>query len=143
MPFFTGELSDIRVLGSALTDDEVLDLYEEPCLDCDEDPQPEVVFVRGDSNSSGVVDLTDGVNTLNFLFIGGSSPACLDAADADDSGALAITDAVLTFGYLFLGERPPNEPTPSATTYTSDDCGVDPDEESPDLSCLTLAGTCQ
>jgi hypothetical protein len=79
------------------------------------DPLP--TRVRGDSNSSGVVDLTDGVVTLNFLFIGGPAPACQDAADTDNNGALVISNAVVIFSYLFIGGPPPVEPTPSSAVY--------------------------
>jgi len=143
MQYLTGELDDVRFFDVALDEDEVLDLFDDPGGDCDEPPpDPRPTFVRGDSNSSGVVDLTDGVNTLNFLFLGGPPPACVDSADADDSGALAITDAVLTFGYLFLGDRPPAPPTPGATVYSSEDCGVDPQVETPDLGCAMEAEVC-
>src|SRR5262245_34817236 len=63
----------------------------------------ETAFRRGDTNSDGAVDLSDGVGTLGFLFLGSSPPACRDAADADDNGVLELTDAVFTFGFLFSG----------------------------------------
>ena len=31
-------------------------------------------FRRGDTNADGVVDITDGVTTLDFLFLGADSP---------------------------------------------------------------------
>lgn len=76
-------------------------------------------FLRGDTDSSGSVTITDGVATLSFLFLGGEAPRCADAADADDSGDLSISDAVFTFGFLFLGGPPPPEPGVVV-------CGVDP-----------------
>ena len=41
-----------------------------------DDPPPAlpVLFIRGDSNSSGTVDISDGVFTLGFLFLGGRQP---------------------------------------------------------------------
>jgi hypothetical protein len=64
---------------------------------------PEPRFKRGDSNSDCIVDITDAIFTLGFLFIGGPTPGCLDAADADDNGAVEITDAIRTLGFLFIG----------------------------------------
>jgi hypothetical protein len=86
-----------------------------------------VPFIRGDTDASGTVDLTDGVATLNFLFLGGRAPLCADAADADDSGDLTVSDAVVTFNFLFLGGPPLPEPGPFA-------CGGDP-SPSDGLSC--------
>ncbi len=66
------------------------------------------LFVRGDSNVDGEVNLTDPVFTLNAFFVGGSPLTCHDAADADDNGSVQLTDAVFTLNFLFLsGERPP------------------------------------
>ena len=111
--------------------------------DCDDDPvacPPAGGFVRGDSNSSGSIDLTDGVVTLNFLFTGGSAPPCLDAADTDDNGALVISDAVITFSYLFTGGSAPVSPSPSATSYVPEDCAPDPNDDG--LDCAVTADPC-
>ena len=81
---------------------------------------------RGDANSDGVVDVSDSVFLLAYLFLGGKSPTCADAADSDDSGTLSLTDAVFVTSFLFLGSGPPPAPGPSS-------CGADP---TPDLlSC--------
>jgi hypothetical protein len=80
------------------------------------------VFKRGDSDASGSLDITDGVFTLNFLFIGGPAPPCPDAADTDGSGELNITDPIAVLNYLFLGQGSPAPPGPTS-------CGVDPVED--------------
>ena len=55
-------------------------------------------FVRGDSDLSGSLDITDGIRTLGFLFLGNPSQLdCLDAGDSDDSGQLTITDGIYLF----------------------------------------------
>lgn len=84
-----------------------------------------VVFLRGDSNSDGGVDLSDGIYTLDFLFLGGPGPLCGDAADADDGGALDLSDAIYLLNHLFLGGPPPPPPFPEA--------GIDPTAD--DLEC--------
>jgi hypothetical protein len=64
--------------------------------------------VRGDATADGEINITDAVSTLGYLFLGGTEPDCLEAADADDSGDLLLTDAIYLLGYLFLGgEQPP------------------------------------
>lgn len=85
-----------------------------------------VNFRRGDSNGDGRVDLSDGIATLTFLFIGGKGPGCEDAADADNSGAIDLSDAIYTFRYLFLGGAPPPPPGPNICgedTMPRDDLG--------------------
>ena len=37
-------------------------------------------FVRGDSNLDETVDISDGVATLGYLFLGGPALNCIDAA---------------------------------------------------------------
>lgn len=88
------------------------------------DPQ----FRRGDGDANGVVNITDGIYVLNFLFLGGPPPPCRDAADADDNGAVNITDGIYILNFLFLGGPPP--PSPGQT-----DCGIDPTQ--PNLGCET------
>jgi hypothetical protein len=91
---------------------------------------PEKTFLRGDANSDGKVDISDGIRILNYLFIGGVALGCMDAADSDDSGGLNLTDGISVFGFLFQGARPPPlpgheacGPDPSADTL---DCGSHP-----------------
>ena len=105
-----------------------------------ESPQ---VFVRGDANSDGQINLTDGISILGHLFIGNAEPACFAAAKATGSpGGLNITDAVFIFTWLFAGGDDPPPPTPSAGTYLAADCGPDPLGEE-GLGCLTPAAKCR
>jgi len=79
------------------------------------------IFIRGDSNDDGKVDISDGIRTLSFLFVGGegSEIRCQDAADANDSGTLDLSDGIFTFNYLFAGNAAPPAPGPT-------ECGIDP-----------------
>jgi len=88
-------------------------------------------FQRGDTDANDVLDLTDAVGILGFLFLGQQAPGCLDAADVDDNGAVELTDAVSILGFLFTGgvaPRPPGAPGDG-------DCGGDPSED--DLDCAS------
>ncbi len=58
-------------------------------------------FVRGDVDSNAIVDLSDAVNLLDYLFLGGFDSTCLDALDANDSGAVNVADAIQILDYLF------------------------------------------
>jgi hypothetical protein len=83
-------------------------------------------FIRGDGNGDGRVDLSDAVNTLDFLFSGGGNITCDDAADANDDSKIDISDPVGTLGFLFLGGPPMPDPGPV-------ECGFDPTAD--DLRC--------
>lgn len=69
-------------------------------------------FLRGDSNHDKKIDLSDGIGTLGYLFLGDTAPPCLDAADINDSGEVDIGDAIYTFNWLFLGGLSPAAPWP-------------------------------
>jgi hypothetical protein len=134
---FTGQIDDVRVFNHRLSDEEVRELYEGEVVE-----PPATAFVRGDTNSSGTIDLTDGVVTLNFLFLGGPAPSCMDAADTDNNGQLVISDAVIVFSYLFTGGPPPVAPSPSATAYAAADCGEDAEGGADGLDCAGESDTC-
>ena len=109
-------------------------------IDCDDDDCAETEscrvaeFVRGDPDENGAVQLTDGIFILNFLFLGGDSPGCFDAADADNNGAVQMTDGIYILNFLFLGGAAMPAPYP--------ECGIDEgagrdllDCEEPSLAC--------
>ncbi len=83
-------------------------------------------FLRGDTDGNGKVDITDAVRMLNYLFTGGATPACLDAADVSDSGKVDISAAVSILNFLFLGGAAPAVPFPTPgldpTPDTFKDC---------------------
>ncbi|MBI4602434.1 MAG: hypothetical protein HY721_10795 [Planctomycetes bacterium] len=83
-----------------------------------QDPAPQAAFRRGDSDSSGDVNITDALFTLGWLFADGPAPSCRKAADSNDDGKVDISDPLATLGYLFLGTSEP--PPPFAAP------GVDP-----------------
>lgn len=89
--------------------------------------EPPVIggLVRGDTNTDGEHDLSDGILILLYLFLGEREPPCLAAADADDSGVVELTDAVYYLSFLFLGGAAPPAPFP--------ECGHD--GTSDELSC--------
>lgn len=76
---------------------------------CDAGPT-DTTFLRGDANSDGEVNLSDGIRVLNVLFLGGTPLDCVDAGDTDDSGTLDISDGIAVFNFLFLGGPAPRAP---------------------------------
>ncbi|HLU48929.1 MAG TPA: hypothetical protein VK116_12630, partial [Planctomycetota bacterium] len=88
----------------------------------DPGPGPEpALFVRGDANSDDSINLADSLTVLNFLYLGGSTLDCEDAADVDDDGGLNLSDPIYLLNYLFLGG---NAPLPPFETR-----GADPTED--------------
>ncbi|MBI4600480.1 MAG: hypothetical protein HY721_00830 [Planctomycetes bacterium] len=78
-------------------------------------PLPFPPFLRGDANGDGLVDMSDAVSTLAWLFLGGPGPGCLEAADANASAQVNIGDPIYTLQHRFSGGPPPPAPFP--------DCG--------------------
>ena len=110
--------------------DPVRDPIRDPLNPLDQVKAPDDIplpqrFVRGDSDGSGSVELSDAVATLSNLFLGTKPLGCKAAADSNDDGVLAISDAIHTLGFLFLGGVSMPQPYPS--------CGVDPTADS--LGC--------
>jgi hypothetical protein len=101
--FFEGDLDDVRVYNRALSGEEIAEFAE---ISIDQQ------FRRGDSNDDGSVDLTDGVFVLNYLFLGGPAPECLDAANTNADENIDLADGVFVLNYLFLGGPPPPAPGP-------------------------------
>jgi hypothetical protein len=88
--------------------------------------RPAPVFVRGDANADGRINVTDVVVILLFLFAGRGPPQCSDAANADAQDGVQLTDAVFLLNWLFVGGRPPPPPTPLGTQYVERDCDTGP-----------------
>ena len=118
--------------------DNGIDDDEDGAADCDDTDCSEAAncqepagptFVRGDANSDGSINLTDGVIPLLYLFSGGTAPACLDATDTNDTGSIEITDAIIIFSWLFSGGAAPAEPSPLSPGYSSEECAGDPTDD--------------
>jgi hypothetical protein len=97
------------------------------------DAPPRHHFRRGAVRGEEVLNVSDAIRLVGFLFLGDAEPPCLAAADADDSGRLELTDAVRILNYLFLGGEAP--PTPGPST-----CGQDPTAD--DLGCAMPTQGC-
>jgi hypothetical protein len=93
-------------------------------------PSPSGEFSRGRWNPDGSFDISDPVFLLEYLFLGGSRPTCLDACDANDDGKLNISDPIILLAFLFQGGSSLPPPFP--------DCGQDPTQD--DLGCEESPG---
>lgn len=86
-------------------------------------------LMRSDANNDSQVTVADASFINNYLFNGGSTPSCLDAADANDDGSIDVSDSSYITSYLFLGGPAPPSPFPY--------CGADPSSDS--LNCQDSA----
>ena len=73
------------------------------------------VFLRGDCNDDGTVNISDATCALNRLFVGGPAPGCLAALNTNGDHDVNIADPVSLLTFLFAGGPAPSAPFP--------DCG--------------------
>jgi len=60
-------------------------------------------FIRGDVNEDGFLSIDDATFIINYLFVSGDAPKCLNVADVDGNGKLTIEDPINLISYLFFG----------------------------------------
>jgi len=117
-----GAIADVRIYGRSLSAEEI------QVLATSRSSSP-ALFLRGECNGDGEVDLSDAVILLSVLFLGQGDLSCTDGCDANDDGTLDLSDAIATLGVLFLGQE--TLPPPGMG-----DCGVDPTGD--ELGCETF-----
>jgi hypothetical protein len=67
----------------------------------------ERAYLLGDATGDGLVDASDVVYLLNYLFVNGPEPRPLEAGDANCDGVVDIADVVYLLNYLFVGGPSP------------------------------------
>lgn len=83
-------------------------------------------FIRGDSNDDGELNISDPIDSIEYLFGGDANPPhCMKSVDANDDGRYDISDPVAVLNFLFSGGPEPNPPLGV--------CSFDETED--DLSC--------
>ena len=102
---------------------------------------PVAVFSRGDVDSNGRIELSDGIRVLDYLFRGGEDLGCMEAADLNNDAMVNLTDGVYMLTYLFSAGDPPAAPGPPDF---GTGCGLDPDpvDSLGDLGCISYTA-CQ
>jgi hypothetical protein len=65
--------------------------------------------IRGnvDYDIGDVIDISDLVYLVDYMFSGGPMPLCIDEANIDASGGIDISDLVYLVDYMFNGAPPP------------------------------------
>jgi hypothetical protein len=69
------------------------------------------LFIRGDVDLSGSVELADVIKLLFHLYAG-TTIQCDDAADATNNGFLDVADAIFLLNHLYRGGAAPQAPYP-------------------------------
>ena len=82
---------------------------------------PRGVFLRGDADCSGDLNLSDPIRSLDTLFLGGESFCCDSATDSNADGVINLTDAVYSLRFLFMGGPAPSAPFPACGSGVSDE----------------------
>jgi len=72
---------------------------------CTRTPTPP--YLRGDANGDGVINVSDVVYLINYLFINGPAPVPLEAGDVNCDGTINVADVVYLINYLFISGPPP------------------------------------
>jgi hypothetical protein len=69
---------------------------------------PGIEFLCGDVNKDGVVNVTDVVYLINYLFISGPAPVpILHVGDVNQDEVVNVTDVVYLINHLFIGGPAP------------------------------------
>ncbi len=68
---------------------------------------PEPPYICGDADGNKIVNISDAVFLISYIFGGGSAPDPLIAGDADCNAIVNISDAVYLIAYIFGGGDPP------------------------------------
>lgn len=74
-------------------------------------PQPQLTMlcrmICGDADGNGIVNISDAVYLISYIFGGGPPPDPLVSGDADCNGIVNISDAVYLISYIFGGGPAP------------------------------------
>jgi hypothetical protein len=76
--------------------------------DFQSDPFRFSLFILGDANEDGAIDVSDVIYLINYLFMGGPEPEPLEAGDANSDEVVDIADVVYLINYLFMNGPPPD-----------------------------------
>lgn len=126
--FVPGVLESAEICLTPGEDDcgDGIDNNNDGSMDCDDPtcanrPPCTLPFHRGDVNDDGLLDISDPIALLGYLFLAAPAPGCMDAADTNDDGMLDISDATELLNFQFSGGAPPAPPG-----SPGDPCGIDP-----------------
>ena len=65
------------------------------------------IYLRGDVNGDGRINISDPIALGNYLFSGGNRPPCMKACDANNDGSVNVSDSIFLYNYQFSGGSAP------------------------------------
>jgi hypothetical protein len=99
---YRGTLDELALYDRALADSEITDHYDRGRLH-----GAGFCFVCGDADNNGMVNVSDAVYLVAYVFGGGAAPVPLRLGDVDCSGFVNVSDAVYLIVYIFGGGQGP------------------------------------
>jgi len=66
------------------------------------------IYTCGECNNDGIINGSDVVHLMNYLFIGGPAPVPIQAGDVNRDGGVNSADVVYLINYLFVGGPAPS-----------------------------------
>ena len=66
-----------------------------------------VTYICGDANADSMVNVSDAVYVINYVFSGGNPPNPLESGDANCDSLVNVSDAVYIINYVFSGGHSP------------------------------------
>ncbi len=72
-------------------------------------PNYEITYLRGDTNGDFLVNVSDAVYLINYIFISGPEPLPLESAEVNCDGEVNVSDAVWIINYIFTGGYAPGD----------------------------------
>lgn len=67
------------------------------------------IYIWGDANGDGAVDIADVVHLINYLFVNGPPPIPLPSGDPNNDCIINVADLVYLLNYLFAGGPVPQQ----------------------------------
>jgi hypothetical protein len=64
-------------------------------------------YLCGDANGDLMVNVSDAVHIINYVFVGGAAPDPMESGDANCDQAVNVSDAVWIINYVFIGGNLP------------------------------------
>jgi Dockerin type I domain len=64
-------------------------------------------YLCGDANFDDIINVSDAVWIINYVFVGGDPPNPIEAGDANCDGVCNVSDAVWIINYVFVGGHAP------------------------------------
>ena len=86
----------------------------------------DIPFVRGDANTDGVVNLSDGIWLLQYLFLSTPEGECAAARDFNSDGQVDLADALGVISFRLLDGAPPAHPYPHCGDSSIGECASYP-----------------